>query len=263
MQAGGAPVVAGVWEVFLAIATKPPALQVAAVENFAGVVSEVMGMADLMARRRIALAASRLPAGGGPPTPPAPPPVPTPTPPPPPADFIPRHVPSVVFKEAVADIVERYPTTVPANVRSLGTEAVQEWMGTLYEEQGFAVARTTQQVVTRRVQTVVAQGIEKGTDARTVIKQIVDAAGEHGDEWSRGYAETVWRANMQTAYSNGIHEQVRSPGAAAVIGALTFDAVGGRTGDGDTTEICKAAHGTTAPPDHDIWNYRTPGLHFG
>ena len=266
----GVVITDAIWDMVLAHARGSMVVQTEAAEVLGARLSELLGLSDLMGRRRVVLAASRLPREpGAPPFSPGPPPSVPPTPPStqggggagPFQPGRPRPIPNVKFQKAVDDITRRYPTVVPPNVRDLGPQAVQEWIGSLYGEQGFTLARTTQDVVVDRVQRVVRKALDKGMPQSQALDEIIQAAGEHGDAWTRAYAETVFRNNTSTAYHAGIQQQMKDPAVQRVIGALQFHAVGGRAGDGDTTPVCRQAHGTLAVAGDPIWDSRTPPLH--
>lgn len=239
----GQPVVAAISELLEAVALEQgPAAVEEATENLARRLAELMGLANILARRRVELAAERLearaaaaPIGEEP------------------AGLLPR----VTWFDAVTQIADRYPAVVPPQVHAMGSVEVQRWIGALYESQALTLARTSQSVVVKHVQDVLKRAQTDPRPKREILRSIIEAGRGRGDDFSRAYAETVFRNNLTTAYSAGIHEQMEREPVRRVIGALQFVAAM----DSDTTPICRAANGTLAPAEHAIWEERTPPLH--
>lgn len=70
--------------------------------------------------------------------------------------------------------------------------------------------------------------------------------------------ETIFRQNVQTAYSAGRLDQLQSPAVLAARPYWMFDA----TLDRRTTPACRALHGTILPADHPFWLHHYTPLHF-
>lgn len=155
-----------------------------------------------------------------------------------------RGIPRVDFPEAMANLELRDPRLLAAG----------ESMGALYEQGGFSLAKASEQQVIAKVQDVLARAMATGEEGMTTRKVLAEMG-----PWTRGYANVVYRNNLNTAYTSGIFEQMKDPAVQRVIGALRFDAVG----DADTTAICRACDGTIASAEHPVWNGRSPGLHHG
>lgn len=237
----GQPVVEAVRALFVAVARESPELVERAVQALAARIAELDALAYILGRRRVELATRAFPvraAGemGGKPA---------------------GLVPKVTWAEAIRQIAERYPTIVPEEVRLLGSVAVQEWIGALYEARGLTLARTAQDVVVERVQAILRQAVKGGMTREAAVRQIVAAGAEHGDDFSRAYAETVFRNNLGTSYSAGLHDQMKDPAVQKAIGALMFQSIP----DSDRTPICAGAHGAVAPSDDPLWDEWTPPLH--
>ena len=152
------------------------------------------------------------------------------------------RIPRVDFPEAMANLELRNPRLLAAG----------ESMGALYDQGGFSLAKASEQHVVAKVQDVLARAMATGEDGMTTRKVLAEMG-----PWTRGYANTVYRNNLSTAYASGIFEQMKDPAVQRVIGALRFDAVG----DADTTAICRACDGTIATSEHPVWSGRTPPLH--
>jgi hypothetical protein len=251
LAAGPQAVQDAIWRLVRAVASEAsPKTREAAVEALGTRLAQLLALADLLGRRRVQLAVAAATPGGAKVA----------------AAAVPEGqgaaaglVPKITWTEAVRQIVERYPVVVPDEVRVLGYEQVQEWIGALYERQGMTLARTTQDVVVERVRDVLGRAMRGGQSKSAVLDQILAAGAEHGDDWTRGYAETVYRNNVNTAYTAGLEEEMRKPEVQRVMGAMLYEALL----DVDTTPICRAAHGTLAPAGHPVWGERSPPLHHG
>jgi len=77
---------------------------------------------------------------------------------------------------------------------------------------------------------------------------------EQMGDWSRSYADTVYRTNVATAYSAGRMRQLADPEVADVVRGLRYTAVG----DSDTRPSHKAMDGFTAPADDPVWHRVAP-----
>lgn len=221
-----------------------------------GYVTTLLAAGDLLGRRRVLLASKALGANVYTPAPSTPF---TPTPPAPPVVLPPgaggplvpdgRGIPKIDFPEAVANLELRQPRLL-GSIPGEGT--VAERMGRIYAEGGFSLARAAEQETVARVQAVLADAMRRGVPSLTT-QQVVAEMGP----WTRSYANTVWRNNLNTAYTAGVFEQMNDPDVQSVIGALAFDAVT----DSDTTPICKACDGTVGTPGDLERLGRVPPMH--
>ena len=106
-----------------------------------------------------------------------------------PASLIP-HVP---FEDAVVSVLTRTPTLADGDV--------QRWLEVaeiVRDRHGFALAHAVDEQVTSLVQGVVADALATGA----THEEAVEAIQAIGD-FSRSYAETVYRTNAATAYEAG------------------------------------------------------------
>jgi SPP1 gp7 family putative phage head morphogenesis protein len=102
------------------------------------------------------------------------------------------------------------------------------------------------------------------------------ATGTALDEWKKGIGaalkrawrgsvddppwrlETIFRTNVQSAYSAGRYFQAKHPDIIADRPVWMFDAIL----DGRESPICHACDGTKRPADDAWWQEHTPPLHF-
>ena len=153
-------------------------------------------------------------------------------------------VPNAEFPEAVDDLLSREPRL------AVGYQDVQNLYATRH---AFALAKSTDIVLTKRVQQELTKMIREGEDRFTAQRVIARMGG-----WSNAYAETVYRTNLATAYSAGRFRQLQDPDVAEIIGALEYNA----TGDADTRPGHQAAHGLIALPNDPIWHRWSPPAGF-
>lgn len=153
-------------------------------------------------------------------------------------------VPRVDFREALDDLLRREPRLAQT------AAAVAE----LYQrEHAFALARSADLALTEQVRDFLAGGIRAGAP-RSAIQEAIARLGD----FSRSYAETIYRTNLNTAFTAGRFRQVEEPGVREVIGAFEFQAVNDR----DTRPNHRAAHGLVASPADTIWETLSPPLGY-
>lgn len=156
----------------------------------------------------------------------------------------PTLLPRVPPSEAVSDLIRREPRLA----------RTAESVSRLYNEShAFALARSASEVLTRKVRDVTVASIQAGLPTPSAV-EIIRGMGD----FTRGYAETVFRTNANTAYTAGMFKQVRDPDVAQVIGGLRYDAVL----DSDVRPNHAAAHGLVASPDDPVWHRIAPPLGY-
>lgn len=159
-------------------------------------------------------------------------------------------LPRVPFGEAVDNLLGRTPKLAEPVITG-GPRYLQ--VQRMYQEGlAFAVAKSVEQHVTEQIQDLLKTAAEQGTRTLDVQQFIADIR-----EWGKGYAENVWRTNMNTATTAATMGMLQDPDIAAVIPALRYTAVGGSRGDGSTRDSHARMNGTLAPPDHRIWDERS------
>lgn len=170
-------------------------------------------------------------------------------------------VPSVPFSEAYADLLRREPRL----------ERTAKGVAKLYQEQhAFALAKSADVALTQAVQSHVAMAIKTGQTSVSASAML----REMGD-FTRSYAQTVYRTNLNTAYTAGRFQQAQEPGVRTVLPAMERYSVvssatrRGRVGiDGprkhpEWTENHLAAHGFIAATKDPMWNYLAPPSGYG
>ncbi len=170
------------------------------------------------------------------------------------AEESPVGLPAVSFPEAVADIMAREPRLA---------RSAEEVARAYNEDHGFALARASSVTVTRRVQDAVAKAIQTGKPVDAAVRSIratVAAAGEDMADWTRAYAETVFRTNLSTAYSAGRFREMADPAVAYAIGALMFDGPTDAEPAGSSRRNHVAAVGLIAAPTDPVWDKLAPPL---
>lgn len=135
------------------------------------------------------------------------------------------------------------PARFAAGVPSFEELATQMYLGFHGPKLALEIDRT----LTGRV----TQAFQAGQDtAVAVMRDIAD--------WTRAYAQTVYRTNFNSAFAAGRFMAVRDPAVREVVPAFEFHAAG----DGDTRPNHLAADGLIASVDDAIWNQFSPPLGY-
>ncbi len=120
----------------------------------------------------------------------------------------------------------------------------------------FTVSYVTKAEVLNDIHKAVDEAISNGTtlaDFGDSLKNIAENRGWTGiTPW---HEETVFRTNIQTAYSAGRYEQLEGMGD-------KFDGQFSAIMDDRTTEVCSELNGKVYPLDSPFWDIYTPPLHF-
>ncbi len=147
----------------------------------------------------------------------------------------------VEFTEATEDILTRDP-----RIARTAEAVAAQYNGATH---GFALAKSAEIQVTEAVRDYITKALREGT-ALPSAEQIIKGMGD----WTRSYAETVFRTNLSTAYTQGRMRQAFSAELDEFIPAFQRTQVG----DSDTREN----HDFTlvAYKTDPIWrDYSTPG----
>ncbi len=152
-------------------------------------------------------------------------------------------VPGKPFKEALEDLLSRKPVL----------RKTVKGVNSAYQRHSFALARSTNLTVTRRVRQSLAKSIREGRRPEKAIDVIKNIGG-----FSRAYAQTVYRTNLNTAFTAGRFRQAQDPEFRNVIGAWEF-----RTQRDDRVrDNHRAADTFIAGLFDPIWNTLAPPLGF-
>jgi SPP1 gp7 family putative phage head morphogenesis protein len=125
-------------------------------------------------------------------------------------------------------------------------------------EKAFTVANVAQLDLVADIHKALTKAIAKGETLEAFKKRV---AGELTRAWGEErpwHVETIFRTNVQLAYSRGRDVQQRSQGSLAARPYWLFSAI---LDDRTTAHICRPAHGTLLPADHKWWSTHTPPLH--
>lgn len=148
-------------------------------------------------------------------------------------------VPKVRFEEAIRDLTSRDP------VIARSAAEVAELYRT---RDAFAITNSSYEILTKRIRDEIVRLRGKGA---FTAKEVLSNVGG----FSRAYAETVYRTNLSTAYTNGRIDMARDPVVNQVIGALLYVA----TRDSDVRPNHLAADGLIASQHDRLWlTFRPP-----
>jgi SPP1 gp7 family putative phage head morphogenesis protein len=152
------------------------------------------------------------------------------------------------FQEAVDWFRQRVPMTDQAFAALEGNA----------HERAFKVAGAAQLDLVHHVWEALDDALAKGTTlkdfAKTVEDRLTSAWG--GEDPFR--VETVFRTNLQHAYSRGRWEQQTDPAVKDLRPYWEYSAIL----DLGTTEVCRKAHGTVLTADDAFWQTHNPPCHF-
>lgn len=125
----------------------------------------------------------------------------------------------------------------------------------------FTVSNVAQMQMVQQALDSIDRALETGQDLQSWKEEIGPAlrAAWGGDvEHPAWRLETIFRTNVQTAFSHGRIRQMREPAVAGLRPFWLFDAII----DGRQTDICDARDGVLLPADDPWWLSNTPPLHF-
>lgn len=158
-------------------------------------------------------------------------------------------VPAVPFDEAIDALLSRDPRL------ATGWEEVQA----IYTmDHGFSLARAMTQQLTDKVQLFLAQSMDQGSSALDAEQQLRFLASAHDVGFTRGYAQTVYRTNLNSAYTAGRMRQAKAPGVRSVAPGFRYDAVM----DDDVRPNHRALDGFVALQNDPVWQQCSPPLGF-
>ncbi len=125
--------------------------------------------------------------------------------------------PNKSFREAVIDITAREPRL--AGTADLVAEVYSR-------EHGFSLVQAMEPQVVDAVQNIIAKAIEELVPIPIAVARIQDAAlAQQLTPFARGYAETVYRTNLATAYTAGRFQQAADPEISQALPAFRYSAI--------------------------------------
>ncbi len=128
-------------------------------------------------------------------------------------------------------------------------------------QKAFTVSNVAQMELVQQVLSSLDRAIDQGQDLESWRKEIGPALREAwaGDVENPAWRlETIFRTNLQTAFSHGRVRQMRDPAVTVLRPFRLFDA----TLDERTTDECSSRDGVLLPADDPWWSTNTPPLHF-
>lgn len=205
-----------------------PTKRLAALNNMADLLAATQGIADLMGRRRLLLEIDARKTKL--------------------AKFSLTEqpiIPKVTFNEAVENMIQRDPRL------AVGAEEVRQ----LYRRENFfALAKSTEIIITKRVQKIIAEAIRTGQPENKTLASIQ----RQSEDFNRAYAQVVYRTNLTSAYSRGRKAQAKDPDVRDFVKAFRFTTAG----DVDVRKNHAAADGMIAGQDDPVWETMTPPIGY-
>jgi SPP1 gp7 family putative phage head morphogenesis protein len=157
-------------------------------------------------------------------------------------------VPRVPFQQAIEDLVSREPRLA----------ASAELVAEVYtRDHGFALAQSADVAITERIQKAIARALRLG-QPEPKATEIVRRLGD----FTKAYAKTAYRTNLNTAFTAGRFQQAADPEVAPVMPAFEYMAIQdadvrrGRIEDQGENHL--ALHGFIAPTNSRTWNTYAP-----
>ncbi len=181
-------------------------------------------------------------------------------------------VPSVTFQEALINMVERTPVTIRDAAKRTAENIARLYGEGLGNIQRVAFVRSAEQAVTKRVQSLIAEAIDKGIPeldftragvlkpgAGSQIKDAVNAIRKKTGAWSKSYSRMVFRTNVNTAITAGRFAQGLDPDIEVVMPAVEFNTAG----DSDVRKPSHSAgDGFIALRRNRIWGTHAPPIDY-
>jgi SPP1 gp7 family putative phage head morphogenesis protein len=160
-------------------------------------------------------------------------------------------VPHVPFKEAYEDILAREPRIAKSR-----DEIARAYSG----DNGFAIlklpmrlAENARMKLLQRVQKALADFAARGESTASVSLKLASMA-----DFTRSYAETVYRTNLATAFTAGRMKQMQDPDVREVAPAFEFVTAG----DVDVRKNHRNTKGLIAAVNDAAWDQYAPPLGY-
>jgi SPP1 gp7 family putative phage head morphogenesis protein len=162
----------------------------------------------------------------------------------------PSGLDDVDFSEAIDWFLTRTPMT----------RAEWDALAEKTRKKAFTVSGIAQLDLVEQAWRAVDKAIAKGTTLADFKKEIgpkLTSAWGGSVDAPASRVETIFRTNVQVAYSAGRYAQHTDPDVLESRPVWMFDAIL----DGRTSPVCKAADGTVLPADDPFWQTHVPPLH--
>lgn len=166
-------------------------------------------------------------------------------------------VANVTFEESIQDMISRAPVTI----RSAAERTAQRIAELYSRDRVAAFVRSAEHAVTRRAQVMITHAMAQGIPEREIGKSIVfsvDQVRRETAPWTEAYARMAFRTNVNTAVTAGRFRQVQDPAVRQVIPALRFDAIADR----NTRSNHLAADGLIFSSTSPAWRLIAPPLGY-
>lgn len=126
------------------------------------------------------------------------------------------------------------------------------------QARAFTVSGVAELDVVSSVYDAVDRAVENGTSLEDFRLQVGDLLESEWGGPNPGRLETIFRTNVQSAYSAGRYIQNNRPEVRATHPYSKFSAIL----DGHETDICHDLDGTVLPSADPFWSSHQPPLHF-
>ena len=151
-------------------------------------------------------------------------------------------VPKIPFKEAISILVDK-----DERLESGAQEVSEIYTKLLTREP----VRSATNIIQTRVNNIIANQIAKGTPIEDT-KRLIQETGD----FTRAYADTVYRTTISRAYTAGRFKQLEDPAVREIIGALEYNAIL----DDATRPGHRALDGFVAEIDDPRWEFFSPPI---
>lgn len=149
------------------------------------------------------------------------------------------------FDEAIAALRARIPMTDEEFA------AVSERL----QKRAFVVSNVAQADLVADVWRAIDRAVRDGISFDEWVQELGD---DPFAAWTTARLETIFRTNVQQAYSDGRWEQQTDPDVLEARPFWQFDGVE----DDRQSEICSALNGVCLPADDPFWQSHNPPLHY-
>jgi SPP1 gp7 family putative phage head morphogenesis protein len=162
-------------------------------------------------------------------------------------DYTSPVIPHVDPDDAIEAILARYPRIARDSSE----------VSRLYREgRAFALAGETELKVVGHIRDTVARLTKEGKSVDEATAELLKESGALLRDWTRSFAETVYRTNISTAYTDGRRKMAEDPDIYEITPAWKYHAIL----DATVRPNHKAAHGLIADKFWPEWKTYAPPL---